>query len=254
MDPLLVDVDGDGDKEVVLYAVTSDTMVLVDQGRDGRPRILSRFSMEPGHDSPYRGTTFLTGTGSPMLSDTDGDGEPELYASLLPFRMLTIRLKPAIPIEASHVVGGWKLPVPSDVARSARPDPAGRSPAAVSSINDPRVPMLSSYPRPIEDLMILGKPVAADVDGDGVQEVLAGSGGYLLHAYRKGGGEAQGFPKFTGGWIFATPAVGDIDGDGRLDLVAVTREGYLFAWSLPSAAPPRLARGRSPAGPRPLAR
>ena len=39
-------------------------------------------------------------------------------------------------------------------------------------------------------------------------------------------------PKFTGGWIFTAPAVGDLDGDGRLDVVAVTREGYLFAWEV----------------------
>ena len=59
-----------------------------------------------------------------------------------------------------------------------------------------------------------------------------GSGGYLLHAHKRSGGEAAGFPKFTGGWIFSAPAVGDLDGDGRPDLVSVTREGYLFCWEL----------------------
>ena len=38
-----------------------------------------------------------------------------------------------------------------------------------------------------------------------------------------------GWPKFTGGWIESTPAVGDIDGDGKLDVSALTREG----WSVP---------------------
>ena len=70
-----------------------------------------------------------------------------------------------------------------------------------------------------------------------VVEVLMGSGGYLLHAFDREGGEAAGFPKFTGGWIFADPVSGDLDGDGRPETVAVTREGYLFAWE--SSAPLR---------------
>jgi hypothetical protein len=93
--------------------------------------------------------------------------------------------------------------------------------------------MIPSYPRRMEDLTLMGAPVAADVDGDGTQEILLGSGGYLLHAFKKAGGEAEGFPKFTGGWIFSAPAVGDLDGDGRKELVSVTREGFLFVWRLP---------------------
>jgi hypothetical protein len=92
--------------------------------------------------------------------------------------------------------------------------------------------MVPNYPRRMEDLTILAAPVAADVDGDGSQEILFGSGGYLLHAFKKAGGDAEGFPKFTGGWIFSAPAVGDLDGDGKAELVSVTREGYLFAWRL----------------------
>jgi hypothetical protein len=91
---------------------------------------------------------------------------------------------------------------------------------------------MPNYPRRLEDLIIMAAPVAADVDGDGSREILLGTGGYLLHAFRKSGGEAEGFPKFTGGWVFSAPAVGDLDGDGSQELVSVTREGFLFVWRL----------------------
>jgi hypothetical protein len=216
MQPLLVDADADGDLEVVLYAVTGDAMVLVDTPGDGPPRILEKYSMVPGARSELQGISFITGTGSPLIADTDGDGNAEIYAPLLPFRMLTLRSKPGIPLDVPLALGGWPL--------RGRPESSGR------------VPMLESFPRRMEDLMILAKPSAADVDGDGTAEVIMGSGGYLLHAFKTDGGEAPGFPKFTGGWIFSTPAVGDLDGDGQRELVTVTREGFLFAWELGDSA------------------
>ena len=57
-----------------------------------------------------------------------------------------------------------------------------------------------------------------------------GTGLYQLHAYGPTGAEAPGWPKFTGGWIESTPAVGDADGDGKLDVAGVTREGWSFLW------------------------
>jgi hypothetical protein len=216
MTPVLVDVDGDRDSEVVLYAVTGSSLVLVDQTRAAGPRVVARFSLAPGEGSALRGTTFLGGTGSPLAADTDGDGVSELYAPLIPFRMLTLRSKPGVPLDVPMALGGWKIESRDD--RTAV------------------VPMLPGYPRRMEDLMIWASPGAADVDGDGEAEVLMGSGGYLLHAFARKGGEAAAFPKFTGGWIFSAPAVGDLEGDGRLDLVAVTREGYLFAWELASVS------------------
>ena len=51
-----------------------------------------------------------------------------------------------------------------------------------------------------------------------------------MHAYGPGGVEPAGWPKFTGGWTQATPSVGDTDGDGTLEVAALTREGWSFLW------------------------
>jgi hypothetical protein len=225
MTPGLVDVDGDGDEEVLLYAVTGSSVVLVDARQGGMPRVVARFSLTPPTGSALSGTSFLGGTGSALVADTDGDERPELYAPLLPFRMLTLRSKPGIPLDVPLALGGWEI--------------AGGGGGAV-------VPMLPGFPRRMEDLMIWARPAAADVDGDGTQEVLMGSGGYLLHAFARSGGEAAGFPKFTGGWIFSAPAVGDLEGDGGLDVVAVTREGYLFAWDVGPSRDPSAVTVKNP--------
>lgn len=52
----------------------------------------------------------------------------------------------------------------------------------------------------------------------------------MLHAFGASGLEPAGWPKLTGGWMTATPAVGDLDGDGSVEVVASTREGWVFVW------------------------
>jgi hypothetical protein len=89
---------------------------------------------------------------------------------------------------------------------------------------------LPGFPRNIEDWQFFLNPIAGDVDGDGNEEVITGSAGYLVHAWNGDGEEAKGFPKFTGGWIANAPALGDFDGDGKLELAVGTRNGWLYAW------------------------
>ena len=87
-----------------------------------------------------------------------------------------------------------------------------------------------AFPRVVNDLQFLTAPSVADIDGDGLPAALEGSGVYDLHAINVNGVEPAGWPKLTGGWVAATPAVGDIDGDGRLEVATITREGWLFIW------------------------
>lgn len=83
----------------------------------------------------------------------------------------------------------------------------------------------------------LTTPASADIDGDGLEEIMDATAYYDLHAFNALGEEpglrtpsSDGWPKFTGGWHFSSPSVGDFDGDGRRDVALTTREGYLFVW------------------------
>ena len=89
---------------------------------------------------------------------------------------------------------------------------------------------LPAFPRLLDDLVFFGSAAIADVSGDGQAELLAGSGGYLVHAMdATTGAEAPGWPKFTGGWIIATPAVGPLRTRAR-SVAVTTREGDLWVW------------------------
>jgi hypothetical protein len=89
---------------------------------------------------------------------------------------------------------------------------------------------LPTFPQAVEDFQLLSSPAVADVSDSPGNEVIVGTGLYYLRNFNVAGIEGTGWPKFTGGWIFATPSVGDADGDGQLEVTTLTREGTSFMW------------------------
>jgi hypothetical protein len=93
---------------------------------------------------------------------------------------------------------------------------------------------LPNYPTITDDYQFLSASTIAKVDGlpTPTNQVLAQTGLGLLHAYDGvTGQDVSGFPKVTGGWLFAPAALSD---DGRM--AGITREGYLFEWGSQAAA------------------
>ena len=91
---------------------------------------------------------------------------------------------------------------------------------------------LAQFNHYVQGLAFFASPAITDVSGDGVPDVLQGADSSALMGYDSVTHQAAaGFPKWTGGWSFFTPASGDINGGGATDVATMTREGYLSVWS-----------------------
>src|SRR5439155_182943 len=94
-------------------------------------------------------------------------------------------------------------------------------------------------------------PAIADLDGDGVGDIVFGTSNGLVYAKHADGSDLRGWPVATDplaivtgsaayiskaiptpirAAVLASVAIGDIDGDGLLDVVAADVEGKVYAW------------------------
>jgi len=142
--------------------------------------------------------------GGPSVGDLDGDGDPDVTAP-------TAGLTRLIDLLVSD------LQLPNDDALSAW-EGATRLP-------------LPGSPQATADLAFFVAPAIADLDGDGRHESIAGNGHFTLAAHDGTGAAPDGWPKLTGGWTVGTPAVGDWDGDGSLEVAQARRDGVLMVWT-----------------------
>ncbi|MFH1469073.1 MAG: FG-GAP-like repeat-containing protein [Pseudomonadota bacterium] len=203
--PALGDFDEDGLVEPVTHAMIGYETVL---DLDGSELLFTYKSRSfYGDNSNVSDSMILPFVNSPSLGDLTGDGIPDVVSGGAGFGYLEGMEDDGHRIAHDHAVCAWD----------------GRD-------GD----FLEGFPQQIEDLQFFMNPAIADITGDGAMEVIAGSGGFMLHAWDEQGVEPAGWPKFTGQWVLASPAVGDIDGDGLYEVVVGTRSGWLFAWDTPA--------------------
>ncbi len=85
---------------------------------------------------------------------------------------------------------------------------------------------------------IMGSVALADLDADGLPEVIYGDMDSTVHALNADKSEVAGFPRRIGGQIKTTPCVADIDGDGHLNVIVGTTAGSLYALDYNGATMP----------------
>ena len=223
--PAAADFDGDGRTDALLQGNGASPLVVpADPGMPNGPADLPPNALplaQQDDGSARRGFDAMSVFGAnsnatqpdamfplfshPSIGDLDQDGTPDVVMSGAAQSLLTNLSRTSSTLPFQYLLAMWS-------------GKTGR--------------MFSASPFVVEDSSLLASQAIADITGDDYPEVIAGNGGYFVHAVDACGREADGWPKFTNGWLLSTPAVGDVDGASGhgLEVVAGTREGYLFAW------------------------
>ncbi|MCA1722562.1 MAG: hypothetical protein LC779_16205 [Actinobacteria bacterium] len=213
---MIGNLNGGKDLEVADYGTAGPIHLLKSDGSPllGRNPLTGRQStLQTGLTGPLSNSPdkpSIPAAGGAILTDLDKDGRLDVAAGSVGLGKAVDLILPDDQILSDNHLGVWSTQT------------RGQLPA---------------FPRETNDLHFLSTPSSADVNGDGMEELLDGTAYDDLHALNALGEEPglrtldpAGWPKFTAGWTVVAPGVGNPLGDGTRVVASTTREGMLFAW------------------------
>ncbi|MEA2475676.1 MAG: hypothetical protein QOE06_3591 [Thermoleophilaceae bacterium] len=205
VDHSLADVNGDGRLDVIGNIATGAVNAL-----DGSGAQVASYEATPAGGEHQDRTYIANAFDNPIVAEVDStNAGPEVSKAGLTLQGAANLLVVGQNFPYNHVLQAWN-------------GGSGKE--------------LPAYPQNTEDYVLLSSPAAADVSDAPGTELMVGTGLYLLRSMNAQGIEGTGWPKFTGGWIETVPVTGDADGDGKLEVSTVTREGNAFLWDTNSPA------------------
>ena len=197
--PVVFDVDRDGKREVIFAGWDQNLWIL--DASTGAVKL----------KQPLLDTIWAT----PYIADIDNNGIYEILLSA------DITENP----DAQTQTGGIFHVLHSDGSQN--------QPGFDSPVGDPKYPELKGK---FEEQVLWSSPIAKDIDADGHLDIVYGTGNF----FHDGRGSFVRVWNFDGslkyyleteGRTMATPLVADLDGDGKMEIVENTLDGYTYIWN-----------------------
>lgn len=210
--PGAVDMDGDGRPEIAV--TTSAGRVFLWSGG-----VVKGWPVQLGARSKA----------APGFADVDADGRPELLVGDDRGRLHAFK-------KSGAEARGFPLSLGAPITSAATSAllPGGRAVAVGAEDGKVHVVDVKTLrARPgfplVTHFAVTGAPVFADLDDDGVLDLVVASQDFSVHAVSAGGERLPGFPVTAGYRVYEGPAIADLDGDGRLDVVFASADGMVHA-------------------------
>ncbi|RMD98702.1 MAG: T9SS C-terminal target domain-containing protein, partial [Calditrichaeota bacterium] len=196
--------------------------------------------VEDGNSTPLWSRDYLNPVSNIAIADLDNDGELEFIAveDSSQIHLLTADGNETTAAQPSLAVANAGLAV-GDVDGDGRKDLVFGLPDGIYAANMAGS-ALPAFPAQFLNAALAGErgynePLLIDADGDQNQEIfLVGRGGDL-YGVDQDGELLPGFPIAFSASVAQSPLAADIDGDGELELVAVSNQGMLSAFRMPGA-------------------
>lgn len=253
--PTVIDIDRNGSPDIVVTNTAGDILGMTLTNKT----IFRAKTGMPGHQPGNFSTT--------AVSDVNRDGRYDIiqtswdhYLHIYDGRYLnttrSTRELPGFPYFAKDTI--WSSPVVVDINRDGRPDVVfgydcdgvqgqpcyqkynrynrGGYVTAINTVGPYAGKPVYGWPVFIHNQTVWSSPAIADLDRDGRPDVIVGTGnmlagGHAIYAFNAVGKALKGWPVTTSGRVSGSPAVGDLDGDGKKEVADTDDQGYLYIFN-----------------------